>query len=108
MPEEQRTDEVRDGIFIDLFGKDGHGYSRTYGTGILPTIVHQQTAGPSQSTAPSQPPTQLPGLEEIAQHVLEHVKTRLMDDLTQLVGTIVSQAMASQGGGTPHSSRQVK
>ncbi|KAI8535966.1 hypothetical protein RHMOL_Rhmol10G0217800 [Rhododendron molle] len=40
--------EIRDKIFHEVFGEDGHGYCLTYGSGVPRSAVYQKNAGPSE------------------------------------------------------------
>ena len=110
MPEEERTDEVRDSMFIKMMGKDERGYCRTYRTGILPSDLQRRSASSSQSAGSSQLPPQVPSIEEITEQVTQHVTqhlTQFKDDIRELVMLTVNQCIALLSAGSTKATMQV-
>ncbi|KAG5529250.1 hypothetical protein RHGRI_029822 [Rhododendron griersonianum] len=46
--EPHRMIEIREKIFHEVFGEDGHGYCLAYGSGVPRSEVYQKNAGPSE------------------------------------------------------------
>ncbi|GFZ09014.1 hypothetical protein Acr_20g0008220 [Actinidia rufa] len=76
MPEELQTTEVRDNIFHELMGSDGHGYFRTYGSSVPRSAVNGQGFNPSQASSSS-------SIAEITRQVREVVTQEIEQRITE-------------------------
>ena len=47
----EQTPDIRDKVFHDVVGEDGHGYVRTYGSGVVWSDVYGQASTSSQVSA---------------------------------------------------------
>ncbi|GFZ09020.1 hypothetical protein Acr_20g0008280 [Actinidia rufa] len=76
IPAELQTTEVRDNIFHELMGSDGHGYFRTYGSSVPRSAVNGQGFNPSQASSSS-------SIAEITRPVREVVTQELEQRITE-------------------------
>ncbi|KAH7845077.1 hypothetical protein Vadar_006450 [Vaccinium darrowii] len=53
IPESLQTTEVRDKIFHEVLGEDGHGYCKTFGAGVPRTAIYGQSSSPSHASSSS-------------------------------------------------------
>ncbi|KAI8572026.1 hypothetical protein RHMOL_Rhmol01G0167100 [Rhododendron molle] len=53
IPESLQTTEVRDKIFHEVLGEDGHGYCKTYGVGVPQSAVCGQSSRLSHASSSS-------------------------------------------------------
>ncbi|KAG5565747.1 hypothetical protein RHGRI_001610 [Rhododendron griersonianum] len=53
IPESLQTTEVRNKIFHDVLGEDGHGYCKTYGAGVPRSAVYGQSSLSSHASSSS-------------------------------------------------------
>lgn len=79
-PEDQRgLDSVKDRIFHEIIGPDGHGYCRTYGASAPPRLVYNSISNTGQISVRE--------MREIAQQLEDnlknHIETRLQDFRTE-------------------------
>ncbi|KAL7222914.1 hypothetical protein ACSBR1_024575 [Camellia fascicularis] len=69
-----QTNDALEKIFHDLVGKDGHGYCKTYGTGVTRSAVYPKEVGPSQASSTLT-------VEEITQQVRNTVTQEIEERL---------------------------
>lgn len=67
--------EIRDKIFHQVFGEDGHGYCLTYGSGVPRSAVYKKNAGLSEASSAST-------IEEITRQVHEKLSGEIEQRLT--------------------------
>ncbi|KAH7849082.1 hypothetical protein Vadar_012749 [Vaccinium darrowii] len=70
-----QTIEIRDKIFHQVFGEDGHGYCLTYGTGVPRSAVYKKNAGLSEASSAST-------IDEITRQVHEKLSGEIEQRLT--------------------------
>ncbi|XP_040371884.1 uncharacterized protein LOC121052065 [Rosa chinensis] len=76
-PEDQRNlQAVKDRIFHELIGEDGHGYCRTYGSAVPRRFVYPHAPNSSETT------------DDIIQKVTESVAKKFQDQLNMLQARI--------------------
>lgn len=72
-PEEnQNLTSVKDRIFHTLMGDDGHGYCRTFGSGVPRSLVYPKESNSSQSTT------------DLIKEITEQVRQEFQAQLDQL------------------------
>ncbi|CAK9162781.1 unnamed protein product, partial [Ilex paraguariensis] len=86
--ESDRTPALRDQIFHKLFGEDGHGYCKTYGTSVPRSLVYQKDT--SSSDTPNSA-----FIEKICHVVCEKLEPQIkaeFDKVHARIGLLESQA----------------
>ncbi|XP_062028834.1 uncharacterized protein LOC133744808 [Rosa rugosa] len=92
-PEDQRElRAVKDRIFHELLGEDGHGYCRTYGSTVPRSLVYPQESMPSHNTNDL--------IQKITEEVTEKVKeafTRKMQDQLDMLQARINFLESNDG-----------
>nr|XP_029119629.1 uncharacterized protein LOC114914019 [Elaeis guineensis] len=96
VPEDERTPELKDRIFVEVMGEDGHGRMRTWSSSMTKRSLYQQS-----NQAPS---------EETIRRIRDELRT-VFDDkifyleaqLHQMRAQMASGSFAHSPVGTPHS-----
>ncbi|CAK9143976.1 unnamed protein product [Ilex paraguariensis] len=86
--ESDRTPALRDQIFHKLFGEDGHGYCKTYGTDVPRSLVYQKDKCSSDAPNPA-------FIEKICHTVCEKLELKIkaeFDKVHARIGVLESQA----------------
>lgn len=83
-----RTIEVRDRIFHELVGKDGHGYCRTYGSGVSMKNVYENNMGRSAQSLNVDELTRK--IKEVTQKVIDKVMEQFSEFRNQWNNLIIN------------------
>ncbi|KAI8552073.1 hypothetical protein RHMOL_Rhmol06G0236100 [Rhododendron molle] len=84
IPESLQTIEVRNKIFHDVLGEDGHGYCKTYGSGVPRSAVYGQSSRSSHASSSS-------NLNEITRQVREATQ-----EIGQRLSSEIEQRLSSE------------
>ncbi|XP_058190951.1 uncharacterized protein LOC131308153 isoform X3 [Rhododendron vialii] len=89
IPESLQTTEVRNKIFHNVLGEDGHGYCKTYGAGVPRSAVYGQSSRSSHASSSST-------LNEITRQVREAtqvIEQRLSIEIEQRLSSEIEQRL---------------
>ncbi|KAF7152725.1 hypothetical protein RHSIM_Rhsim01G0079900 [Rhododendron simsii] len=92
IPESLQTIEVRNKIFHDVLGEDGHGYCKTYGAGVLRSAVYGQSSRSPHASSSS-------NLNEITRQVREatqEIEQRLSSEIEQRLRREIEQRFVGE------------
>lgn len=96
-PEEnQNLTSVKDRVFHALMGDDGHGYCRTFGSGVPHSLVYPKESNSSQSTA------------DLIKEITEQVRQEFQTQLDQLHARIDFMQSRDSRDSATEPSRQVE
>ncbi|KAF7153209.1 hypothetical protein RHSIM_Rhsim01G0079300 [Rhododendron simsii] len=92
IPESLQTIEVRNKIFHDVLGEDGHGYCKTYGAGVPRSAVYGQSSRSPHASSSS-------NLNEITRQVREatqEIEQRLSGEIEQRLRREIEQRFVGE------------
>ncbi|KAG5565744.1 hypothetical protein RHGRI_001610 [Rhododendron griersonianum] len=100
IPESLQTTEVRNKIFHDVLGEDGHGYCKTYGAGVPRSAVYGQSSLSSHASSSSnhnEITRQVrEATQEIEQRLSSEIEKRLSSEIEQRLTREIEQRFAGE------------